>query len=309
MELDEVGGRVDVVVAGVVGLDGLVLGVAHDLKGTAAADVLSGTVIPRRVVSVEPITSGAVLMKQTMRRRKKLLRGLAATYVRGRVDPQDDGLWEERWSAGVSDRQSLNADRDVLSARYHYASMELLITRDLHKAGRDLEGATVVDLGSGGGHWVAFYRSLGAGRVIGSDLAKAPVEHLAERFAGDEAVEVLHGSAEEVLIGQEVDVVNAIGVLFHVVDDERWRRALVAAGEALRPGGLLIVGGHFGWLPSVNVQFAPDETVNKRLRPRWRWERELRAAGFSSIRLHRNPTYALIGASQPENHLLVAERA
>ena len=252
-------------------------------------------------------SSGVLHIEQVKRKRQKLLVGMVRTYLRGRVRPATDRTWDDWWSAGVSDIESINPNFPALAARHHYTSVELLITRHLHSLGRDLEGAAVLDIGSGGGHWVDFYRSLGAGRVVATDLAKASAEHLEERFADDGGVEVLHGSAEDVLIGQDVDVVNAIGVMFHIVDDERWRRALSAARQALRPGGLLIVGGHFGWLPPVNVQFSSDGTVTKRLRPRRMWERELHTAGFSSVRVHRNPAYAFVSEDQPENHVLVAQ--
>ena len=42
------------------------------------------------------------------------------------------------------------------------------------------------------------------------------------------------------------DVVNAIGVMFHIVDDERWKMAIGNIGRYLRKGGVAIIGGDFG---------------------------------------------------------------
>ena len=41
--------------------------------------------------------------------------------------------------------------------------------------------------------------------------------------------------------GDRFDIVDAVDVLFHVVDDKRWRRAVENLGHHLAPGGLLMI--------------------------------------------------------------------
>lgn len=44
----------------------------------------------------------------------------------------------------------------------------------------------------------------------------------------------------------QFDVVNAIGVIFHIVDDAKWENAIKNLFSLLKPEGILIVGGDFG---------------------------------------------------------------
>ena len=46
------------------------------------------------------------------------------------------------------------------------------------------------------------------------------------------------------------DVINVVGVLYHIVDDEAWRRAVANLGGHLAPGGALVVGEQF---PAVSL--------------------------------------------------------
>src|SRR5690606_34184649 len=119
-------------------------------------------------------------------------------------------------------------------------------------------------------------------------------------------VDVRHGRARDHLADLQADVVNAIGVMFHIVDDREWADTVQAIANALKPGGVIVVGGHFGWLNSVNVQYCSDGTVNKRLRSARRWRQTLTRAGFANIRTLRNNAYLHASSSLPEANLLVA---
>jgi len=108
------------------------------------------------------------------------------------------------------------------------------------------------------------------------------------------------------------DVVNAVGVLFHVVEDDDWQRALANLGAHLAPGGLLLVAEHVGLL-SHDVDFRRLEPaaghpegvalVTKRIRSKRRWRSGARAAGlrvlgFEKIRKQRS-------MRTPANRLIV----
>lgn len=248
-------------------------------------------------------------LRQIYHKRLKVLRGFRR--ARSRAAPRYDAAswWDESfYTDGVSDPATIGAGYPAARARYHYASVELVILRFLLHHGIDLEGAVVLDIGSGAGHWLDFYRSLGARRCVGIDLSEQCVAELRGRYRDDPAVEIRKGDVVDFLsrADEKFDVANAVGVLFHVVQDDRWRDALAGIGRGLRHGGLLVASGHFGLLDRVDAQVDARGRVNKRLRSRRAWKRTLRDAGFDAVYYRHNPAYRSAVGSLPENNLLFA---
>jgi SAM-dependent methyltransferase len=178
----------------------------------------------------------------------------------------------------------------------------------------------VLDVGSGTGHWVDFYLDVYLAKsVTAVEFVPQMAEYLRAKYAGRSDVTVLESDiVEDPLPDQAFDIVNAIGVLFHIVEDERWRRAVASLLAALKPGGLLLVGGDFGG-QTRDVQFhrvdrfetwrehdasaAPAERVNKRVRSLADWSDLAASLGARIADLARSDSCAAIRT--PENDLLV----
>lgn len=102
----------------------------------------------------------------------------------------------------------------------------------------------VLDIGSGTGMYLGWWRRAGAGVVIGSDRADSAVQQM--RAHRSERVERLDISAG---IGPfeegSFDVVSCMDVLFHITDDEQYLAALSNASRLLRPGGHFVFSENF----------------------------------------------------------------
>ena len=252
------------------------------------------------------------MLRPFLRKRAKISRGIWNTYVvkKGRIH-DDRSRWDElHYTQGVSDSRTLSAGKSPISARYHYASVELQILRHLGHVGMEVEGREILDIGAGAGHWIEFYRSLGSVRTVALDVSRASVAYLRNRYEQCPDVTILHGKASELLGGLEgrFDIVNAIGVMFHIVDDVEWSTTIEHMAGVLKPQGQLVIGGHFGLIDGLNVQFDANGGVNKRLRSKRRWRKALKQAGFRDIRIYRNGAYLRIHDVLPENNLLIASR-
>jgi len=93
-------------------------------------------------------------------------------------------------------------------------------------------------------------------------------------------------------------------VMFHIVDDAEWRTSVERLKAAVKPGGVLVVGGQFGAF-SLNVQWDGAGRVSKRIRSYRRWKREL--AGWQVERVG-NPSWRLVAETMPEANLLFARK-
>jgi hypothetical protein len=164
-----------------------------------------------------------------------------------------------------------------------------------------------LDIGSGAGHWIDFYRAVfNARSVTGVEISGPCAAKLKEKYADapDVSVESADISDPAFQLGRRFSVINAIGVIFHIVDDSRWKTALRNIRAHLEPDGVVAVGGHFGWV-TENVQFGGkpgQHNVNKRIRSLRYWRSAARDAGLEVSRRIRTPQYP--GLPAPHNNVL-----
>ncbi len=173
----------------------------------------------------------------------------------------------------------------------------------------DLFGeACILDIGSGSGHWIDFFMSLGAKELVGIDVSATAAKYLKGKYSSCCGVTIYQGKASSTIqaLNQKFDLVNAVGVMFHITDDAEWVETINAVARKLKNNGILVVGGHFGWFDGVNVQIDSSGRIFKRLRSMQRWRKELNKAGFSHTYLYRNTAYLWINDPLPENNVLIA---
>ncbi len=105
----------------------------------------------------------------------------------------------------------------------------------------DLGSLRVLDVGSGTGFYVDLWAGLGVASVAGSDLTQVSVERLRSRRPDHEFSRLDITADGPRVPGAPFDAVSVMDVLFHVVDDDAYARALVNLSALLAPGGLLVL--------------------------------------------------------------------
>jgi SAM-dependent methyltransferase len=272
--------------------------------------------------------------------------GVAPTSGVRQVPHDERAFFDSFYKASVRgeplDRMTIGPISDP-EARFHYNCVENSIIRVLFRRSEPPRGATIeawrmlqqreqrrlLDVGSGTGHWIDFFREVFfVAEVVALEIAVQMVDCLRRKYAGNSAVRVLDADIAAAdfgsdLIGGPVDWITAIGVMFHIVDDARWHRAITNLAGVLKPGGLLFVGGDFG-AHTRNVQFhrsdrfdnwrefatatgvAGEVRVNKRVRSLAMWHEAANQSGLRIVDLVRSDHDSLI--MTPENDLLVLQR-
>ena len=238
----------------------------------------------------------------------KTARGIVRTYFKGANQAYDHpSYWDAYYrTARVEDSTTIDHGKDALSTKVHYNAVESIILSALDRDSVAIEGTSVLDIGSGAGHWLTFYRSMGAARVVGVEVSAPAAGDLINRFRQDDAIEIMNTTADQIDFRGVFDIVNAIGVMFHIVDDQAFERSVAALKAAVKPGGCLVVGGQFGMLDNLNVQFDREGRVTKRLRSYRHWRRSL-GPGWKTRRIV-NRAYRLVNATLPEANILFARK-
>lgn len=252
------------------------------------------------------------MLQQYIWKKKKILIGLLNTKFRKHGVPYNANSWwdSDFYVSGVSDRQTISPKKNEISSLYHYCSVEQLILRHLFNNNIATDNISVLDIGSGSGHWIDFWQKLGASYIDGIDISESSIDHLKSKYLHNESILVHHGRSVDVIrtLNRRFSVVNAIGVMFHLVDDQEWEDTITAVADNLDSEGIFVIGGHFGILDEINVQIDQSGHINKRLRSKRHWVRKLRESGFSTCRLYRNNAYLGIRDTLPENNILIARK-
>jgi len=148
--------------------------------------------------------------------------------------------WQERYREA---NLHSSGHRD-LPEKYNlwlYKRKRQVLRRALRDVGCPIAGARVLEVGVGTGAYVEFFRAAGAARFVGTDIVPHAVSLLRQRYSGAEFIErdVTEPGLREVV--GEFDLVAALDVFYHVVDDRKLVSALGNVAEVLAPNGLLAI--------------------------------------------------------------------
>jgi SAM-dependent methyltransferase len=206
---------------------------------------------------------------------------VASGAVPDRYDPQ--AFWDSTMSADFTIRGIAFPTFPESLNEAMYRSMRDTVDRIV--AGEGLAGnlgtRSVLDVGSGIGLWIKYWRNRGAGRVTGLDITSEGFERLRERFPDVELVRADIGD-DRLELDEQFDVVSAMNMLLHVTDDGRWEQALANLSRLCRPGGVLLIIDPVVFAHERGP--ALDETAIERRRHVDRWRAVLAKNGMEIVR-------------------------
>ncbi len=185
-------------------------------------------------------------------------------------DTQD--YWEKRLSSRIDLRGTGHRAFDLKYNQWFYRaqadSLDLLLNRN-RITPRDL---SVVDIGSGNGFFVDFLLKRDAAKIVGLDITQASIDYLSAHFPECEFLKA-DISDENFRLTRKFDLLTAISILFHIVDDSKFEQALQNIGNLVKPGGYAILSDTFS-PPLVNL------VSHVRFRSRAVYHKYLAKAGF-----------------------------
>ena len=256
--------------------------------------------------------------------------------------PDERAYFESYYKATVQDRPTdLTTIGRVteLEARFHYNSVENAILHALARLTPPPPAAMVggwremqkrrrlrhFDIGVGTGHWIDFMREVCyVAESVGAEINADMRGFLGDKYAGTPVtildVDLADAGFSPSILAGPVDYVTAIGVMFHVIDDTRWRRAISHMAAALKPGGIAFVGGEFGDVTADRVvvrtdafrtwhehdQTADAHRVVKRVRSLAEWHDATRSAGLRLVEVVASDKDSALRT--PENNVAVLTR-
>lgn len=168
--------------------------------------------------------------------------------------------WEKRLKSGFTLKGVGNIVFDVNYNEYLYKLQLSALKKAIAKHGITLPGARVLDVGCGTGFFSGFYiESLS--EVTGIDITEFSIQSLREAMPGGRFVtlDISSGSLyDHIGDGERFDIINVFNVLYHIVDDDKLRKAVENLTACLKSGGYIFITDYLGqkdYLPAEHVRF------------------------------------------------------
>ncbi len=128
---------------------------------------------------------------------------------------------------------------------WRYRIRRIVFRRLVRRLALDPGAPSALDVGCGTGFYLEQWRALGVGRMAGLDISDWAVTQLAQSYPHASFYRANIGGADLSLPAEAFDVVTALDVLVHLVDDASYRRALENLYRSLKPDGYLLYSDAF----------------------------------------------------------------
>lgn len=210
------------------------------------------------------------------------------------------GYWERRFQSGPSLDTVGWLGLGLAFNRWMYRVRARIfrtrVRRALRVCGIAPRTAKVLDVGSGSGFYLDLWQRMGVRRVFGCDLTQAAVGKLQALFPGVEVSQADIGDERVPFEPGSFDAISCMDVLFHIVDDARYERAIRTCASLLRPGGILVFTDNF-------LHGGPIRIAHQASRSLQQIESAVASAGLRVI--ERRPVFVLMNTPVDSHNRLL----
>lgn len=107
----------------------------------------------------------------------------------------------------------------------------------------NISKASVIDLGCGTGVYVKQWQSLNVENLTGVDISNTAVKNLQKQYPGYAFYcdNLSNNESSSFSDGNVYDIVTAIGVLVHIIDDNDFKKALENISKLVKPEGVILL--------------------------------------------------------------------
>ena len=131
--------------------------------------------------------------------------------------------------------------------RYLYRMKDRTLSKVIRKLHLSLEKKSVLDVGSGTGFWIDYYLKRGVHCVYGCDISSVAIRNLKVLYSefGNVFISETDFGSKFIPFNRKFDIVNAMDVAYHIVNDDHFDDFISNISKSLHPGGFVFLTDAF----------------------------------------------------------------
>jgi SAM-dependent methyltransferase len=159
-------------------------------------------------------------------------------------------FWEERLEKGINLTTTGHRAFSLEYNQWLYQAQVDCLDDLIQENKLQVAGASLLDIGCGGGFFIDYFVQKGVPEVTGIDITRQSIEYLRGVYPSFSFFESDIASSELPIKGP-FKIITAISVMFHIVEDQKFQKAIENIAAFLEPGGVLILcdAFHRPWHP------------------------------------------------------------
>jgi len=178
-----------------------------------------------------------------------------------KVEFDTRNYWESRLNhkfdlTGVGYRR-----KSVAFNRWVYRVRTELLDQLFRQGRWTTEDKSILDVGCGTGYFIDYWLTRGAGRVTGIDITEISIGRLKELYP---PAVFIHGdlSDPQLRIDEQFDYVSIFDVLFHIIDDDRFKTVAVNLARICKPGARVFITDLFAQMTFSRVKHCRNRSLS-----------------------------------------------
>jgi len=154
--------------------------------------------------------------------------------------------WTERYTKEFSYRSSAHISFSWSYNQYVYKAYLRTLCNMLIKNKRSLSQKKILDIGSGSGYYVEYYKKIGVQSLIGTDITDISVSNLQNKFKDYSFI--CHDITQDfpAFIREiKFDIISVFDVLYYIIDDQLFEKSIRDISELADSQTLIIITDKF----------------------------------------------------------------
>jgi SAM-dependent methyltransferase len=153
-------------------------------------------------------------------------------------------FWEERLRANPNLRGTGHRSFDLTYNEWLYQAQWDCLDQLLEKHCISLAGHSVLDVGSGTGFYIKYYSEHGAVPIFGMDITETSTQYLQKNYPSSTFL-TCDIAGNTLPLSRKFYLVSAMSVLYHIIENVSFERALHNLCQQVDDGGYLLLTDTF----------------------------------------------------------------